>query len=216
LAELNLSRCRSPLVGRPSLVAALFLALAFAGCGGTSGSSAGGATSSTVPGTSRTSSGTHTDTTRAGIGAITLSSTAFTAAGAMPARYTCDGAGLSPPLQWTNVPNGTAELFLLAIDLSGGRADAIQWAVGGLSPSLRGIAAGRVPSGAVIGRNSAGKTGWDGICGARGRTHHVAFLLYALSRKLGLKSGFNPARIRAGLSSATLARGLTVATYHRS
>jgi phosphatidylethanolamine-binding protein (PEBP) family uncharacterized protein len=133
----------------------------------------------------------------------------------MPARYTCDGAGLSPPLQWTNLPSGTAEFFLLAIDLSGGKTDAIQWAVGGLNPSLRGIAAGRLPPGAVVGRNGDGKAGWGGICGARGRTHHVAFLLYALSRKLGLKPGFNPAHLRGGLSGATLARGLTVGTYQR-
>jgi phosphatidylethanolamine-binding protein (PEBP) family uncharacterized protein len=133
----------------------------------------------------------------------------------MPVRYTCDGADLSPPLSWQNAPTGTAELFLLAIDLSGGRTDAVQWAVGGLSPSLRGIAAGRLPAGAVVGRNSAGKAGWGGICGAPGRVHHVAFLLYALNRKLSLQAGFNPARVRGGLKGATLATGLTLATYRR-
>lgn len=94
----------------------------------------------------------------------------------------------------------------------------MQWAVGGLSPNLHGIATGRLPGTAVLGRNSAGKSGkadWGGICGARGRVHHVAFLLYALNRRMGLKAGFDPAIVRSGLKSATLARGLTVATYRR-
>ena len=106
--------------------------------------------------------------------------------------------------------------MLLAIDLNGGRADAIQWAVGGLSPGLRmGFAAGRLPAGAVVGRNSAGKAAGAGSAAREGQVHHVAFLFYALSRKLGLKAGFNPALVRGGLKGATLARGLTLATYKR-
>ena len=47
-----------------------------------------------------------------------------------------------------------------------------------------------------------------------GRLHHVAFLLYALSRRLGLRRGFDLATVRTalavhrGLKEATLARGL--------
>ncbi len=133
----------------------------------------------------------------------------------MPRRYTCDGAGLSPPLRWRNLPAASVELLLLAIDLDGGRTGAVQWAVGGLQPSSPGIAVGRLPAGAVVGRNSAGEVRWDGICGAGGRLHHVAFLLYALDRRLGLRAGFDPAVVRSGLKDATLARGLTVATYRR-
>ena len=133
----------------------------------------------------------------------------------MPRRYTCDGVDISPPLHWREVPAGGVELLLLAIDLDGGHSGAIQWAVGGLSPRSPGIAAGSLPAGAVVGRNSAGEARWGGICGAAGRVHHVAFLLYALSRRLGLKVGFDPAVVRSGLKDATLARGLTVATYSR-
>jgi phosphatidylethanolamine-binding protein (PEBP) family uncharacterized protein len=106
-------------------------------------------------------------------------------------------------------------LFLLAIDLDGGSMDAIQWAVDGLSPGSHGIPAGRLPHGAVVGLNSAGEARWGGICGARGRVHHVAFLLYALSRRLGLKAGFDPALVRSKLKGATVAKGLTLATYRR-
>jgi phosphatidylethanolamine-binding protein (PEBP) family uncharacterized protein len=113
------------------------------------------------------------------------------------------------------VPSGTAELFLLAIDLSGSTNDAIQWAVAGIPPSASGLSAGGLPAGAVAGLNSAGKAGWGGVCGAKGQLHHVAFLFYALSRKLGLKSGFNPIVARNSLKDATLGTGLTLTTYQR-
>jgi hypothetical protein len=182
---------------------ALTVALALAGCGG--GNSAESAPTTTP----------SYGTVQSAIGTIALSSRAFKPGGAMPVRYTCDGAGASPPLAWRNVPAGTTELFLLAIDLNGGSTSAVQWAVGGLSPSSHGILTGRLPQRAVVGLNSAGEARWDGICGARGQVHHVAFLLYALSRKLALKAGFSPPLVRSGLKGATLTKGLTLATYRR-
>ncbi len=183
------------------------LALALAGCSGSTGNSAESPPAQTKP--------PAYGTVQSAIGTIVLSSPAFRPGGAMPVRYTCDGAGVSPPLAWRNVPADTAELLLLAIDLDGGDRDAIQWAVGGLSPGLHGIPAGRLPRGAVVGRNSAGEARWGGICGARGQVHHVAFLLYALSRRLGLKAGFNSALVQSKLKGATVAKGLTLAKYRR-
>jgi phosphatidylethanolamine-binding protein (PEBP) family uncharacterized protein len=151
----------------------------------------------------------------AALGKIVLASSAFKAGGAIPARYTCDGAGVSPPLEWRGVPHGAAELFLLAIDLSGSTSDAIQWAVAGIPPSATGLSAGSLPAGAVAGLNSAGKAGWGGICGAKGQLHHVAFLFYALNHKLGLKAGFNPIVARNSLKDGTLGTGLTLAVYQR-
>lgn len=168
-----------------------------------------------VPPAKTSSTSSPTSKALAALGKITLTSSAFKAGGAIPARYTCDGADVSPPLEWHGVPNGTAELFLLAIDLSGSSSDAIQWAVGGISPSASGLSAGSLPSGAVAGLNSAGKAGWGGICGAKGQVHHVAFLFYALSQKLGLKSGFNPIVARNALKGATLGTGLTLGVYDR-
>lgn len=150
-----------------------------------------------------------------GFGKIKITSTAFKAGGPIATKYTCDGAGTSPPLQWTGVPRGTAEVFMIAIDLSGSASDAIQWAVAGLAPPTAGIPEGSLPPGAVAGVNSAGKAGWGGICGAKGQLHHVGFLFYALKHKLNLKSGFNPVEVRNGLKSSTLANGLTLATYQR-
>jgi phosphatidylethanolamine-binding protein (PEBP) family uncharacterized protein len=148
-------------------------------------------------------------------GKVRLTSTAFKTGGPIPVKYTCDGASISPPLEWGSVPRGTNEIMILAIDLSGSASDAIQWAVAGIQPSANSIPEGRLPAGAVAGVNSEGKTGWGGICGTKGQLHRVGFLFYALKHPLGLKSGFNPIQVRGGLKGSILGTGLTLATYKR-
>ena len=53
---------------------------------------------------------------RAGMGALMVSSLAFVDHAPIPARYTADGSGLSPPLQWTGVPSDAASLALIVED----------------------------------------------------------------------------------------------------
>jgi phosphatidylethanolamine-binding protein (PEBP) family uncharacterized protein len=151
-----------------------------------------------------------------GFGKIKIVSTAFKAGGPIATQYTCDGAGTSPPLEWHGVPRGTAEVVVLALNLSSSTSGLIQWAVAGIPASATSIPAGGLPAGAVAGVNSSGKVGWAGICGAKGQQQRVAFLFYALNHHLGLKSGFNPNEVRGGLKGATLATGLTLATHKSS
>src|SRR5438876_707518 len=47
---------------------------------------------------------------------ILLTSSAFAAGGPIPIKYTADGEGISPPLEWSGVPEGIATLMLLIED----------------------------------------------------------------------------------------------------
>ena len=51
-----------------------------------------------------------------GTAALQLSSLAFADHAPMPAQYSADGAGVSPPLAWTGVPAETASLLLIVED----------------------------------------------------------------------------------------------------
>jgi Raf kinase inhibitor-like YbhB/YbcL family protein len=148
-------------------------------------------------------------------GALAVSSPAFAANGAIPTRYTCDGANISPPIQWQNVPAHTAELVLFVIDDGSGRESGIRWVVAGIDPSLAGVAAGSTPAGAVVGRNDSGSVGYGGICPARGQTHSIEIQLYALRKKIPLSSGFNPAVAELAYSHSELTSATTYATYKR-
>ena len=45
-----------------------------------------------------------------------VTSSAFQAGQTIPTKYTCEGADISPPLQWSGVPAGTKGLALICDD----------------------------------------------------------------------------------------------------
>ena len=47
---------------------------------------------------------------------IKITSPAFEEGGLIPPKYTCDGADISPPLQWDAVPDGTKSIALISDD----------------------------------------------------------------------------------------------------
>jgi phosphatidylethanolamine-binding protein (PEBP) family uncharacterized protein len=63
-----------------------------------------------VPGTSPSPS--PSPTVSPSTGSLTLTSSAFLDGGTLPAKYTADGAGVSPPLSWAGPPAGTKEYAL--------------------------------------------------------------------------------------------------------
>src|SRR3954468_14638540 len=53
---------------------------------------------------------------RGGHGTLQVSSLAFADHAPIPARYTADGEGVSPPLQWSGVPANAQSLVLIVED----------------------------------------------------------------------------------------------------
>lgn len=110
---------------------------------------------------------------------IRLSSPAFAAGEAIPARFTCQGQDISPPLEWSRVPRGARELDLVMRDPDAPGGNFIHWQVTGIGPSNHGVAAGETPPGAKAGVNSFGKVGYGGPCPPAGRAHHYVITLTA-------------------------------------
>ena len=142
--------------------------------------------------------------------AFVLSSSAFQAGHAIPRRYTCDGAGVSPPLRWKAPPRGTKAFALFAIDVDAGPFT--HWTLWDLPASSRHLAAGtRWPR---QGTNSFGRIGYGGPCPPAGR-HRYVFTLYALRRKLGLPRGAGRAQFTHALVSRVIATTTLTGTYRR-
>ena len=59
-------------------------------------------------------------------------SSAIPDGGEIPARYTCRGEDVSPPLLWTGVPSGTVELAVVVRDVDA--EGFVHWVVAGLPP----------------------------------------------------------------------------------
>jgi phosphatidylethanolamine-binding protein (PEBP) family uncharacterized protein len=132
----------------------------------------------------------------------------------LPAEYTCDGKGTSPALRWQGVPPGTVELVLFVMNVRPVAGELFfDWAVAGLGPELEEIEAGKLPKGAVVGRNSFGKTAYE-IC-PEGSGETYMFTLFALPKKLSSSQGFEPLALRKAVTDASGNVGLLALSYAR-
>jgi Raf kinase inhibitor-like YbhB/YbcL family protein len=151
--------------------------------------------------------------------ALTLTSPAFVDNGFVPVQYTCDGDNISPPLTWSDVPDGTVELVLIFEDPDGPGSmgnTQVYWVLFGLDPAAGGIEEGKVPAGAVGGRNDYGRTDWAGPCPPFGRAHRYIFTLLALSEFSGLAEGASPRKdLPYALSGKVLAQAQLTGQYQR-
>ncbi len=123
---------------------------------------------------------------------MTLTSPAFDNGGSIPARYTCDDADVSPPLQWSGIPAGTKSLVLIVDDPDAPDPAAPKmvwdhWILYNLPPDSTGlpeaVSPADLPPGTLEGLNSWNRTGYGGPCPPIGR-HRYFFKLYALDTVL--------------------------------
>jgi len=150
--------------------------------------------------------------------AFALSSKAFVAGGSVPVEYTADGSNVSPPLSWTDVPEGARSLVLIMEDPDAPVGTWDHWVVYNLSGSLRALAKGAataLPEGAIDGTNSWGRTGYGGPAPPPGEPHRYYFELYALREPLDLAAGANKAAVHAAMEGRVLGQTRWMGTYGR-
>lgn len=181
------------------VIAVLTGAVLLAGCGHAEpGGSAGSAPASTVPAT------------------IAVRSSAFTNGGAIPTRFTCDGAGDGPLLRWSSVPGTARALALIVNDPDAPGGTFTHWVVLDLPPGTRSVRSGQLPATAVQGANSTGSSGWTPPCPPEGdRPHHYRFTVYALDARLGLPEGTAPTAALHATEAHAIASGRLTGTYAR-
>jgi hypothetical protein len=146
-----------------------------------------------------------------------LLSPAFRDGSALPAAFTCDGRGGSPPLTWEALPFRTRSLALIVEDPDAPGGTAIQWVVWGIPAATRELAEGARPGGSVReGQNSSGATGWSAPCPPAGPAHRVHFRLYALDLEPDLPPGASALHLHAAMYRHVLAEAVLTARYART
>jgi Raf kinase inhibitor-like YbhB/YbcL family protein len=146
---------------------------------------------------------------------IKVSSPAFDAGGAIPQRFTCEGENRSPPLAWSGVAAGTAEVALVVDDPDAPRSTYVHWVVTGLDPGRGRLAEGAVPPGARQLPNSGGSAAWTGPCPPGGPAHHYRFTVYALQRAPEVAGDADPEAAVQAIEAAATARGRLIGTFGR-
>lgn len=126
--------------------------------------------------------------------AFTLSSPAFTEGGLMPADLRCQrdgGDGVSPPLEWTNLPEDTQSLALVMHHYPGGRVEGVDepsqyWLVWNIPHTTTGLPRGNPASIGDEGSDKDGRhTGYTPPCSPAGAQHEYTITVYALSSPPG-------------------------------
>lgn len=153
---------------------------------------------------------------------LTLRSSAFGSHAPIPRRYTTDGEDLSPPLEWTEIPEGTRSLALIvedpdAPDPANPQRTFVHWIVYDLDASLPGLEEGssaHLPAGAQHGTNDWGRADWGGPCPPIGE-HRYIFRLYALDTRMMLRHP-TKARLLEAMDRHMLASAELVGTYRRA
>jgi Raf kinase inhibitor-like YbhB/YbcL family protein len=155
---------------------------------------------------------------------ITVESAAFHDGGALPQRFTDDGAGLSPPLGIHGVPPKTAALILIVEDADSPTphplVHAIAWNLPGHDQTLA--------EGAIKSRGSQGRNlplGKNSFLAAEylppdpppgHGPHRYLFQAFALDAELELDEHPGRCELLEAMTSHVVAKGCMIGTYERA
>jgi Raf kinase inhibitor-like YbhB/YbcL family protein len=158
-------------------------------------------------------------TTQTEMATIKISSPAFQEEGTIPERYTCDGDGISPPLSWEAIPEGTQSLALIVDDPDAPGGTFVHWVLYDLPADLEGLPENLPPGkgfpiGGTEGINSTNKTGYVPPCPPSG-THRYFFKVYALDQMLNLPAGETKDRLLEAMEGHILGQGQLMGRYKR-
>ena len=155
--------------------------------------------------------------------AMTLTSPAFTQGQSIPQQYTCEGANISPALQWQNLPAGTRSLALIvddpdAPDPAAPKITWVHWVLYDIPPTAKGLAThmttAQLPKGAAEGSNSWNKDEYGGPCPPIGR-HRYFFKLYALDRQLEFSEAPTRDELLSAIKGHVIGETSLMGTYRK-
>jgi Raf kinase inhibitor-like YbhB/YbcL family protein len=136
-----------------------------------------------------------------------MRSGAFSEKEAMPKAYAC-GAGISPPLTFSGVPEEVKSLVVLLEDPDRVSGTYTHWMVWGLPPKV--VLPADIETypveGAVMGTADDGKTvGYLAPCPPKGEIHRAVFRALGLDEMLDLEEGADRSRLDDALSGHIIA-----------
>ncbi|HET6934423.1 MAG TPA: YbhB/YbcL family Raf kinase inhibitor-like protein [Candidatus Angelobacter sp.] len=150
-----------------------------------------------------------------------IKSSAFNAEGNIPSRFTCQGADISPALEWNGAPEGTKAFALVVHDPDAPRSGGFtHWVAYDIPPEAKNlpenVAKGEaLPGGGTQGKNDFGKTGYNGPCPPSG-THRYYFRVYALDRPLNLHPGATKEELEKAIRGHVLAEAELMGKFSKA
>lgn len=155
--------------------------------------------------------------------ALVLKSRVFENGAETPARYTCNGDDVSPPLNWEGVPENTRSLVLIlddpdAPDPAAPKMVWVHWLLYNIPPDTNSLAehttTATLPPGAIEGINDWQHLGYGGPCPPIGR-HRYFHKLYALDVVLEGLNEPTKAVVEAAMQGHIIEQAELIGTYQK-
>lgn len=149
-----------------------------------------------------------------------LASTAFADRGAIPTRHSGEGDNTSPPLTWTDAPDGTKAFAVICHDPDAplvtpkGQYGYVHWVLYGIPGSVTELHEGTQDY--TAGKNETGETGYTGPMPPNGHgVHHYFFWVLALDQDVELPAGLTLWELLEKIEPHVLGMNRLVGTYER-
>jgi Raf kinase inhibitor-like YbhB/YbcL family protein len=150
--------------------------------------------------------------------AFRLFSSAFAEGGWIPELHSCQGADISPSLEWSDAPAETKSFALIVEDPDAPAGIWTHWVLVDIGPKIQALSqAFRPGSLGVSGTNDFGKAGYGGPCPPKGHgPHRYFFRLSALNvPTIGLPAGAKRAQVLEAMKGHVLAEAQYMGRFER-
>lgn len=150
-----------------------------------------------------------------------LKSDAFVSGQSIPAKYSCTGKNISPPITWSEPPAGTQSFALIMDDPDAPNGTWVHWVLYNIPASARNLqedlpVTGKNvdPNAIYVGKNSWRQIAYGGPCPPSG-THRYYFKLYALDIQIGLLPGATKEDVLREMDGHVLAQAELMGTFSK-
>lgn len=140
-----------------------------------------------------------------------ITSQAFEPGEMIPAKYTCKGQNISPPIAWQGAPEGTRSITVISEDPDAPMGNWVHWVYYDIPPQVTGLPENipgeeRPSPGGTQGINDSLTIGYAGPCPPSG-THRYFFRVYAVDTELDLPPGANKQEVLQAMEGHLLGMG---------
>lgn len=145
---------------------------------------------------------------------LTVTSPAFEAGKPIPTRFTCEGANVSPALQWTGLPAGAKSIAVIVDDPDAPVGTWNHWVLWNVPPTATGLEEGSHEG--VSGTSDFKRPGYGGPCPPKGHgAHRYFFKVFALDTTLDLPVATRRKALETAMKGHVSGKGELMGTYSR-
>ncbi len=151
---------------------------------------------------------------------IELTSSSFAHGEEMSSRHAYHNENLSPPLEWSGIPENTRSLAIICDDPNAPVGDWVHWVLYDLPPTTTRLPEGvptieELPEEGKQGKNDFGEIGYGGPWPPPGPSHRYFFRLYALNIEPDLAPAATREELLRAVEGHIVAEGELMGTFRR-